>query len=185
MSDAKTADTKAEKKPDETKAEKASEARPSPAEKPPEARKPQRLQPGLHESALQLAEFKEPRIIVEVPGDVPYERLFDPKFWGNVSPRVPAGAVLICRDEENSYRAELIVRNSGRGWVLTEELAKHTFKTSTAAPDKGDKHDVEFVNPNIGWRVFRVADNSTIKAGFRDREAAVAHLRAHERVLAA
>lgn len=165
MSDAKAAD-KAEKKP-------------------AEVRLPDKLQPVLHESALQLAEFKEPRIIVEVPAGVPYERLFDPKFWGNVSPRIPAGAVLICRDEENSYRAELIVRNSGRGWVVTEELTKHTFKTSTAAPEKGDKHDVEFVNPNIGWRVFRVADNSTIKSGFRDREAAVSHLRDHERVLAA
>lgn len=167
----------------------AAAAKPAAAAVPPAKAPPPGQQvgprPQLFESNLQLAEFKEPRIVVDVPAGVAYEQLFDPKFWANVSPKMPPGVVLICRDEENSYRAELIVRNSGRGWVKLEELSKHVFKASSSGPIKADKHDVEFVNPNIGWRVFRLADNTTIKAGFRDYDAASAHLRDYERMLAA
>lgn len=161
----------------------AAAAAPAPAK--PEPGRQVGPRPQLFESNLALADFKEPRIVVDIPAGVAYEQLFDPKFWANVSPKLPPGAVLICRDEENSYRAELIVRNSGRGWAKLEELAKHVFKASSSAPGKADKHDVEFVNPNIGWRVFRLSDNTTIKAGFRDYEAAAGHLRDYERVLAA
>lgn len=140
--------------------------------------------PTIFESAIQFAEHKEPRFVVEIPAHLPYEALFDPKTWATVSPRIPPGVILICRDEENTYRAELIVRNSGRGWVTVEELSKHVFKASTAAPAKSEKHDIEFVNPNIGWRVFRLADNLTVKSGFRDPEAARRAMLEHERVLA-
>jgi hypothetical protein len=158
------------------------DTKPTPITKPGQQ---QHAAPTLFESAIQWAEHKEPRLVVDVPAHTPYEKLFDPTFWANVSPRIPAGAILICRDEENSYRAELLVRNSGRGWVKVEEIHKHDFKVSTGAPAKAERHGVEFVNPNTRWRVFRLVDNATIKSGFPDWESAHKAMLEHERVLAA
>lgn len=139
----------------------------------------------VHESALMAAEFVEPRFVLDVPKDTPYGQLLDPKFYAHVANKVQAGAIIIARDAENTYRAELIVRNLGQGWVKVEELSKHEFKVSSAGPAKDSDHLIEYVNPKTLWRVVRLSDRVELRQGFKDWDAANLWLVGHKRTIAA
>jgi hypothetical protein len=141
------------------------------------------------ESCMTLAEHAEPRVIIDIPAGTPYEHLFEPRFWASIAPKIAdgraAGVILICRDFENSYRAELIVRNAGRGWMKVEELHKHEFKVSTAGPEQASDYVCEFINPANGWALRRKSDRQIIAKGLKDEAAAQIALQQHLRLMAA
>lgn len=144
----------------------------------------------ISESRAQFADHDEPRILIQVPDSVSYEDLFSTIVWKNIRAKFAvtgkslAGALLICKDDKGTYRAELQVRLDGQWGLVVEEIHKHVYKTPAVPPESQHDYKTEFLSANKGWGVIRKSDNQVI-ATAGDETGAKLKLEQHLRLIAA
>lgn len=149
-----------------------------------------RLLLAIAENRANFSDHNEPRILIEVPEHVAYDDLFSPVTWKNIRAKFAivgkslAGAMLICKDDKGTYRAELQVRLDGQWGLVVEEIHKHVYKVPATPPESNLDYKVEFLSANKGWGVVRKSDNQVI-ATAGDQPGAQLKLEQHLRLLAA
>jgi hypothetical protein len=137
----------------------------------------------LQESRFGLAEYKRNIWMATVPNGVAPEDLLTPVFWSHVAPQLRPMDEIICADDDEQWRIELVVIDSwGNGATVVEtrrvDLAAHR------APDgeTGEALLVRYKGKHLGYAIVR-PDGVVLRTGFRDKEAALTHIAANRQTV--
>ena len=147
-----------------------------------ELKKP--LIPRIHPSRFHLDENAHNTWAAHPERSVTFEEMLDPAFWGHVSEqKLRPGDTIIIYPADNSYRAALAVRASGRLFAQVAELWKTDFPELKL--DTATKFTTMFADPQTKWAVVRIADDKVMQGGFDTQQAAMQWLGINARSLAA
>ncbi len=103
----------------------------------------------------------------------PFEALLAPGYWAHCSAKLAPGARIEVYAEDDSYFAELIVRDAGRRYAKVAVL-RHINLDSVEvleAETANGGYEVKFQGPHLKWCVIRLSDRSRIVEGKTKAEA--------------
>lgn len=129
-------------------------------------------------NSLLEAQFMRNEWGLNVPRELPYERLFEPGVWKLISRRLAIGDEITARCEALSYWAKLIVVavDHVTAGVVVKELIKVDF--SEAGEGKSRDHlgyrAIDTRTLTDRWIVKRIADGHVMARGLDDEMKAIA-----------
>lgn len=129
------------------------------------------------ETAIQTLVWKG------APADTSPEDLLVPTAWAHVAKALLPGSHIIVQPEGLAWEAELIVISSGGTFAKVRMIRL----TELNGADKAQEGaiGVKWNGPKHRFVVFHTSDNSVIRTGFDDREAAETWAKAHQMAMAA
>lgn len=176
------------------------EAAPAPTTKAPEpeAAKPATAAPApvagpapapakrfkIHPSRFHLDANQHNTWCIHPEHGVPFEAMLEPEFWAHIGDsRLKPGDTIVVYPADNSYRAELVVRASGRLFAHVAVWQYREF--APIALNQPLRFETRYLDAQQKWGVVRLSDRSVMQAGFDTQDQAVAWLGVHSRSLAA
>ena len=111
------------------------------------------------------------------------ESLLAPDYWAHIAAKLHPGDHIEVLTEDNSFFAEILVIEVGKGWarvVLLRHVPLNKVLASSAAPVVESKFKVNWGGMNAKHRVVRLSDNQVIKDGFSTADAAKAWMQDYE-----
>lgn len=150
----------------------------------------QQIRYRLKESRIKRAEYDNTVWAVALEAGTPYEEVFKPEFWSNVTVarNMKIGDEIKLFPDEGHYFARLYIRDVGRMWAKVAELYKKDFDgAQTTAGEDAVINDfiVKYqgrVNKHV---VIRVKDNQMLQSGFNSVADAQTWIVEHRKALAA
>jgi hypothetical protein len=140
--------------------------------------------PRIHPSRFHINDNAHNTWAAHPERGVTFDEMLEPSFWGHISEsKLRPGDTIIVYPADNTYRAALAVRASGRLFAQVAVLWKTDFPELKL--DTATKFTTLYADPQTKWAVIRIADNKVMQGNFDTQEAAMQWLGINARTLAA
>ena len=120
----------------------------------------------------------------DIVADHPFSEVLKPEYWSVVAYKLKTGDKISCYAEDNSFYAELLVRDRDHTWAKVHLLQNVVFDAA------GERKDTEDPDYEIRWKgriqkhaIVRKSDNSVIMSGYSAKLDAMAALAEYRRTL--
>lgn len=138
----------------------------------------------LSEGRFRQAEFWRTVYAINPEAGTTVEEMLEEKFWAHVSRSLKPWDLIEARAEDGSFYAVFLVRDAGRTWAKVSLIQAVQLEPDAEKADGGTKDYIsKWTGPHTKWRVVRVADKSTMKENFADKESANKWIVEHEKAI--
>lgn len=140
--------------------------------------------PRIHGDRFQLLEHTNLIHCARVEDNITRDHLLSPEFWSHVSGKITTGDKIVVRNDALTQYAELLVLDSGSGYVKVHILSWHDLVAKASAEQQSvagavDDYLIEFKGNAKLHVVIRKSDGMVIHEGERQKIGAVAWLQAY------
>lgn len=127
--------------------------------------------PRLPVGRYKEQEFVRTIWIVTAEEGTTRKHLSHPDFWANPAQRMKAYDRIEVRCDDNSFFAEYLVVDVGRGFAVVKELLFVALEAVEEQPES-DEYEVKQKGPHIKWCVIRKSDGEKLVQGLSKKSEA-------------
>lgn len=138
----------------------------------------------LIQPRFKNAEYERAIHVATLESGVTWEDAQAPEFWAHVAAKVRRYDHIEVRTDDSSFWGELLVMDSGKGYVKTSVLR---FVELASAPVKSDGaagYKIMWKGPHHKFTVIRESDSLPIHSGEPEKSGAEKWLEAHLKAMA-